>query len=230
MPSPSAESAERYAVHSGSVRAYKFLDARGRSPYTGMSWPSPGEWVEAASVRQCREGVHGCTPADLSWWLAAQLWEIELDGDVVAARHKVVARRGRLVRRIDEYAAAVRALGELSVWRCRDLAVPALRCAGHGALADQFAACTTIEALAGLRRTSFETVDQTSMAGPSATFAADAAFFVDRGEPAEAPFVACCAAGHAAAGADGGRAEYDTAYADERVFQSAWLTARLALV
>ena len=44
-------------------------------------------------------------PADLSWWLAAQLWEIELDGDVVEARHKVVARRGRLIRRLDEYAA-----------------------------------------------------------------------------------------------------------------------------
>ena len=42
------------------------------------------------------------------------MWEIELDGDIVEARHKVVARRGRLVRRIDEYAAAVRALGELN--------------------------------------------------------------------------------------------------------------------
>jgi hypothetical protein len=212
------------------VRAYKFFDAQGRSPYTGVSWPSPGAWVEAASVRQCRDGVHGCRPADLSWWLAAQLWEIELDGDIVEARHKVVARRGRLVRRVDEYAAAVRALGELSSWRCRDLAVPALRRAGHGALADQFAACTTIDALAALRRTSFEAVDQTSVAGPAATLAADAAFFVDRGEPAEAPFVACCAAGHAAAGTDGGRAEYDDAYAAERVFQSAWLAERLALV
>jgi hypothetical protein len=230
MRSPSAEAAGCYAVHSGSVRAYKFLDAQGRSPYTGVSWPSPGVWVEAATVRQCRDGVHGCAPDDLSWWLAAQLWEIELDGDVVVARHKVVARRGRLVRRIDEYAAAVRALGELSAWRCRDLAVPALRRAGHDQLAEQFARCSTIGALAALRRTSFDAVDQTSMAGPAATLAADAAFFVDRGEPAEAPFVACCAAGHSAVGADGGRAEYDTAYAGERTFQSAWLTERLALV
>jgi hypothetical protein len=212
------------------VRAYKFLDAKGRSPYTGMSWPSPGTWVEADTVRQCRDGVHACTPSDLSWWLAAQLWEIELDGDIVETRHKVVARRGRLVRPIDEYAAAVRALGELSAWRCRDLAVPALRRAGHDTLSHEFAGCTTIDALVALRRTSYEAVDQTSAAGPAATFAADAAFFVERGEPPEAPFVACCAAGHAAVGATGGRAEYDTAYADERVFQSAWLAERLILV
>ena len=73
------------------MRAYKFLDAQGRSPYTGALWPSPGAWMEASSVRQCRDGVHACSAADLSWWLAAQLWEIELDGDIIEARHKVVA-------------------------------------------------------------------------------------------------------------------------------------------
>lgn len=212
------------------MRAYKFLDAQGRSPYTGAPWPSPGTWVEAANVRQCREGVHGCTAADLSWWLAVQLWEIELDGDILEARHKVVARRGRLVRQIEAYAGAVRALGELSAWRCRDLAVPALRHGGHDELADQFARCTTIDALAALRRTSFEAVDQSTVAGPAATLAADAASLLERGAPSEAPFVACCAAAHAAVGGAGGRAEYDAAYASERAFQSTWLTERLALV
>ena len=230
ISTPSAEPAQRYAVNSRPVRAYKFLDAHGRSPYTGTRWPSPGTWVEAASVRQCHDGVHGCAAADLAWWLAVQLWEIELDGGIVESRHKVVARRGRLVRQVDEYTAAVRALGELSAWRCRDLAVPALRLAGHDGLAGQFAQCTTIEGLAALRRTSFEAVDQSTVAGPAATLAADAAFLLDRGAPSEAPFVACCAAAHAAVGESGGRAEYDAAYAAERVFQSTWLTERLALV
>ena len=41
--------------------------------------------------------------ADLSYWLNAELWEAELDGDVVRAGHKFVAPRGRLLRRIETW-------------------------------------------------------------------------------------------------------------------------------
>ena len=211
------------------VRAYKFLDRSGRTLYTGTEW-RPGTWVEAQTVRECHEGVHACLPADLAWWLAADLWEVELDGEVVRTRHKVAAQRGRLVRRIDDYPAAVTELGARGAWQARDRAVPVLRAAGHESLADRFAGCTTIAELAALRRTAFEAVDQDSFAGPAATFAADVAFFVDHGEPAEAPFVACCAAGHAAAGPEGTRADYDGGYAAMRDEQSAWLTTRLGLL
>lgn len=210
------------------MRAYKFLDGSGRTLHTGTTW-RPGEWVEARAVRQCQEGVHACRPADLAWWLAADLWEIEIEGDVVQARHKLAARRGRLVRRIDDYPAAVRELGTHGAWQARDRAVPVMRAAGHESLADRFVGCTTMAELAGLRRVAFETVDQDSFAGAAATLAADVALFVDHGEPSEAPFVACCAAGHTAAGPDGNRADYDAGYAAMRDAQSAWLTMRLGL-
>jgi len=88
------------------VNAYKFLSADGRGVLTGFAWPlpdgAPGEWVEAR-VELCRGGVHACRPGDLSYWLALVLYEIELDGAVAAAGMKVVAPRGRLVRRIDAW-------------------------------------------------------------------------------------------------------------------------------
>jgi hypothetical protein len=39
---------------------------------------------------------------DLPLWLGlGELWEVELDGDVVEQERKVVARRGRLLRRVE---------------------------------------------------------------------------------------------------------------------------------
>jgi hypothetical protein len=85
------------------VTAYKFL-AKGRvAPFTGFEWPV-GEWVEAAAVDPCRRGVHACRTRDLPVWLDDELWEIELDGDVVEEERKLVAARGRLARRIDGWA------------------------------------------------------------------------------------------------------------------------------
>ncbi len=84
--------------------AYKFLRRDGTSVFTGFRWPlpeggAPGRWVDAR-VDPCRSGVHACRPAELPLWVAPVLYEIELDGDIVEQRWKVVASRGRLVRRI----------------------------------------------------------------------------------------------------------------------------------
>jgi hypothetical protein len=88
------------------VRAYKFLRADGSGVFSGFAWPlpngEPGAWVEA-EIDPCRSGVHACRLVDLPYWLAPQLYEIELDGDVVEHALKVVAPRGRLVRRIDAW-------------------------------------------------------------------------------------------------------------------------------
>ena len=82
--------------------AFKFLDADGRAPFTGFQWPV-GQWVEAERVEPCRIGIHALRARDLPYWLGAQLWEIELDGDIVEQERKLVAGRGRLVRRRDEW-------------------------------------------------------------------------------------------------------------------------------
>jgi hypothetical protein len=84
------------------VIAYKFLDEGAIGPFTGFRWPV-GEWVEAAGVDPCLEGIHACRVRDLPVWLGHELWEIELTGDVLERERKVVAPRGRLTRRIEAW-------------------------------------------------------------------------------------------------------------------------------
>jgi hypothetical protein len=88
--------------------AYKFLRADGTSRFTGFSWPAPsdgpGAWVEAV-VDPCRSGIHACRPSDLPYWAGRVLYEVELDGEVVQDATKIVAPRGRLLRRIDAWEA-----------------------------------------------------------------------------------------------------------------------------
>jgi hypothetical protein len=84
------------------MRLYKVLDAGGVAPFTRFAWPD-GEWVEAETIEPCRSGIHACRVRDLPYWLGSELWEIELDGEVTEQGRKVVAGRGRLVRRITEW-------------------------------------------------------------------------------------------------------------------------------
>jgi hypothetical protein len=205
------------------VRAYKFLDATMAAPFTAIRWSVDG-WIETATATPCHEGVHGCRPDDVSWWLADAMWEIELDGAIVATRHKVAGSRGRLLAPVDGYAAAVRELGEVGAWRSRDRAVVALR-AVDDPLADRFAAVTSLDDLAALGAEA----DDATWAGTSAGLAADAAHFARHGDHAQSPFVAACSAGHHGAGPSGDRGAYDDGYEAERVFQSRWLSDRLSL-
>jgi hypothetical protein len=209
------------------MRAYKFLEADGTSIWTGTPWPQPtgsepGSWIESEVVQPCRAGVHGCAPETLAYWLRETLYEIELDGDIVEARHKFAARRGRLVRLIDDYPAAVVELNAVCAWRAREHAVVTLREAGELELAEQFAGCNTVDELEALGATVEARLDPVSRAAKAAMLAVDAAKFTRVGPPPEAPFIAACAAGYAADA-------FDAAYAAERRFQSTWLAERLGL-
>ncbi len=64
--------------------AYKFLLEDRVAPFSGSTWPEPGEWLEAEVVDLCRAGVHACKVSDLPYWLRSELWEVELDGEIVA--------------------------------------------------------------------------------------------------------------------------------------------------
>ena len=102
--------------------AYKFLRSGSVGPFTGFRWV-PGRWVEATEAAPCASGVHACRLDDLPFWINDELWEVELDGDVVAGGRKIVAPRGRLVRRIEAWtAAASRDLGDAAASRARALA------------------------------------------------------------------------------------------------------------
>jgi hypothetical protein len=84
------------------VIAYKFLKGGRTAPFTGFVWPVD-EWVEAEHVETCRGGIHACRIRHLPMWMGAELWEIELDGEVVEEARKLVATRGRLRHRIDRW-------------------------------------------------------------------------------------------------------------------------------
>jgi hypothetical protein len=88
------------------VNAYKFLRDDGTGVFTRFRWPLPGDgpgaWVRT-EPEPCRAGIHACRLSDLPYWAGRTLYEIELDGDVVEHKTKIVAPRGRLLRRIDAW-------------------------------------------------------------------------------------------------------------------------------
>jgi len=107
------------------VRAYKFLDADGRGVFSRFAWPlpdgGPGTWVES-EVDPCRAGIHACRPAELPYWVAPALFEIELDTPVAEHALKLVAPRGRLLRRVDAWNDETRAeYGEMCLARAHEL-------------------------------------------------------------------------------------------------------------
>ena len=83
--------------------AYKFLRADGSTVFSKFRWPlpgnEPGAWVEAL-VDPCRSGIHACRLGDLAYWVGPTLYEIELAGDILEEGTKVIAPRGRLLRRV----------------------------------------------------------------------------------------------------------------------------------
>lgn len=123
------------------VRAFKFLAAGRIGPFSGAEWPAPaggrpGGWIEAAGpLAVCRVGIHACQAADLPRWLDEELWAVELDAPVAAAT-KLVAARGRLLRRLEAWDAQA---AEAFRGACREriaLHAPAAGPAGAGMLAD----------------------------------------------------------------------------------------------
>ena len=51
----------------------------------------------------CANGLHLVTHDQLTEWLGPVIWEAEVDGEVIDAVDKVVARRARVVRRLDTW-------------------------------------------------------------------------------------------------------------------------------
>ncbi|HET9553714.1 MAG TPA: hypothetical protein VFP50_12165, partial [Anaeromyxobacteraceae bacterium] len=63
--------------------AYKFLAPGAVGPFSGFAWPvpsggGPGPWVAAGAGG----AIHACRTHHLPWWLDAELWAAELDGEV----------------------------------------------------------------------------------------------------------------------------------------------------
>jgi len=103
------------------VTAYKFLRRGSIGPFTGFQW-EPGRWVESDAASPCESGVHACRVDDLPFWCNDELWEVELEGDIVGAGQKVVAPRGRLVRRVEAWTkTSAQQFGDEAAARARSL-------------------------------------------------------------------------------------------------------------
>lgn len=214
------------------MRAYKFTADDAVSVFTRFPWPvptgaSPGAWVDASPTAQvCQRGVHACRPADLPYWLGRELWEVELAGDVVEAPYKLVASRGRLVRRVPGWPKLERSFAEDCAARVHDLAVSELERAGRTDLAAAMAMAGTTAGVAAV-------AEQARWQAPplAATFAgytSDCRWNIGKGYYAMCAYVAATAFGNWSTG-DLVQDITSDGWHQERARQASWLVAALNL-
>ena len=48
----------------------------------------------------CGNGIHACTPAQTPFWLADELWAVELDGEILQTEVALIAARARLAETV----------------------------------------------------------------------------------------------------------------------------------
>jgi hypothetical protein len=210
---------------------YKFLATGATGPFSRFPWPAPqddtpGDWVVVhGSLEACRAGLHLLRATDLPLWMLEELYTVEADGPVLEYDDFVIARRARLLRRVDTWGRdfAVSFSRECALL-VRGLAAGTLRSQGRAEAADRLLECDTtgelFESAQGL-------LDGGRVAGPVTGYLHDAARYalLVRSEPrwsANAAAVALIAATAARVTAGPGRAE--AAVASERARQAAWLT------
>jgi hypothetical protein len=205
------------------VRTYKFLRPGGIGPFSRYAWPlprdgRPGAWVLASGgAVLCRTAIHACRLRDLPWWLQDELWEAELDGTVSTGRHKVMASRARLVRRVDAWdAGCMQRFADACAFRARDHAAVALDRAGA---ADLAAALRAADGTRELRDLAYG-ADAPDAARIAVTMAGDGATRALGGAAVVSAYIAAHVAG---------RVDGAAALAAERVWQADWLAGALAL-
>lgn len=138
------------------MTAYKFLRAGRVGPFSGFQWPVDA-WVESDARVPCYAGIHACRTGDLPFWLMDELWEIELGGDVADGARKLVADRGRLVRRIESWdAAAASEFASACLERVRTLASRQPAAEGHLADLESWAPRAGAVAVASLAARAYE--------------------------------------------------------------------------
>src|SRR5262249_52029854 len=161
-------------------------------------------------------GIHACRVADLPWWLADELWEIELGGETIARGHKLVAHEGRLIARVVEWSpASAGEFAQACAWRARDRGIQSLRLVGGEKAGAELEACATLADLVSCTR---DLVSRVPSARISLAMAGDGGNCALAGAAAASG----CIAAQAATRIDG-RSGYEA----ERRWQAAWLRNRL---
>ena len=209
------------------MKAYKFFRPGRLAPFTGYVWPEQ-TWVEAVGpLETCRSGIHACRLYQLAYWLADELWEVELEGEIEPVELQLLARRGRLVRLVAEWDdSARRDFAAECVRRTATYASDELRGHGLAAEADGLARATSLAELTARATAASDAAAAVAGAGDAvdlAGYVVDAAGYAEAGQTAGVAFVAAHAAVVRAP------AEVDDPFGAERAAQAEWLRARLAL-
>lgn len=229
--------------------AWKFLQPGAIGLFSGFAWPTPkgdlpGSWVEVElPVVRALRGVHAVSTAWMLDWLDDELWEIELDGEILDEDGLLVASRGRLLRRVREWdAAAAAAFAGSCVLAVRDAAAESLEESGAPGDAAALSDLTDSRSLG----------DFVARAAPAAgsplAFLGDCVLLASGRRPEREPerpggdqlaspaaiaanlgYVAAAAAGVIAMASDGKAETFGSSFARERGRQHGWLAERLQL-
>jgi hypothetical protein len=115
------------------VIAYKFLSTGRYAPYSGVTWPEPGTWLEAqGSLERCSSGIHALRAESLLEWIDDELWTCELAGQIDDEGDVLVAGRGRLLEQVAAWnEAGAYGFARGCAARGRELVAEALRNDGH---------------------------------------------------------------------------------------------------
>jgi hypothetical protein len=158
---------------------------------------------------------------DLPWWLAEELWEVQLVEPLRELETQVAASAGRLLRRIEAWnEGTLRDYGIACAHRARALAVAAFRQEGRSEEAEALAAGQGILHLARLAR-DLATEAKTRRSSNLAGYLAESATRASQGAAAAAASIAA----NAAVMAEGSAAAYEL----EREWQARWIARRTGL-
>jgi hypothetical protein len=208
------------------VTAYKFLRAGRIGPFSGTEWPERGEVEASGPLEACRNGVHACRSDDLPYWLDDELWEVALLGEVVEDRLKLVARGGRLVRRIDTWDDGTRrAFADWCLRRVAAHAASEVRDAGLETEAAALEAASSSDEVAAAAAAALTAAQRVGAGNAErlASYAADAVEWTTALPPSGVAYVAAHTADSRS------REDAPDAFAAERALQAKWLAERLDL-
>ena len=206
--------------------ACKFLLPGRIAPFSRLVWPKDDWVVEAGPVDSCRRGIHACRLADLAYWIAPELWLVELAGEIVEGDLKVVATRGRLVGPVEGWDDRTqREFSESCARRTGLNAGAELRAEGLNDAARSLETAVDLVALISAAAAASEAAYEAGKPDVArvAEYAGDAAEAVGEVPPAMVAYIAAHAADACSS------AGVDDPFAAERAVQSQWLAERLGL-
>ena len=108
------------------MKYYKFIAENNRG-YNGFDYTDylprdgqPGKPLPTVEgeIEPCENGYHACEPKFVSRWIDAQLYEVELSGNLVDAEDKTAASDMRFIRKVDKFDEKTQRL--FAVWCARE--------------------------------------------------------------------------------------------------------------